>query len=89
METLTWKQFGCLPRSLRIRGEIIFDHGPDRADIHHPLREGSVGYILSNTPPFDFIRFSRVEEVVAAAARSASGIGTSCNVAPARVEANK
>jgi len=89
METMTWKQFGCLPHSLRIRGEIVFRHGPDGADIHHPLREGSVGYILSNTPPFDFIRFSRVEEVHAVAAGLANGLVACSNVAPARVEANK
>jgi len=41
METLTWKQFGRLPHSLRVRGEIVFNHGPDRADIHHPLRDAA------------------------------------------------
>jgi len=89
METLTWKQFGCLPRSSGIRGEIVFNHGPDCADIHHPLRDASVGYILSNPPPSDFIRFCRVEEVRAVAARSANGVATSSNVAPVLQEANE
>jgi len=88
METLTWKQFGCLPRSLHVRGEVVFKHGPNRADIHHPLREASVGYILSNTPLFDSIRFCRVEEVGPAAARSGNGLATSSNFAPVRQEAN-
>jgi len=86
METLTWKEFGRLPHSLRVRGEIVFNHGPDRADIHHPLRDASVGYILSNTPPFDFIRFCRVDELPTVAARSANG-GLTGNMAPIRQEA--
>jgi len=88
METLTWKQFGSLPHSLRVRGEIVFSHGPDRADIHHPLRDASVGYILSNTPPFDSIRFCRVAEVPTVAVRSANDGLTSSYIVPFRKEAD-
>ena len=87
METLTWKQFGCLPLSLRIRGGI--NDGPDRAYIHHPLRDWSVGYILYSTLDFDVIRFCRVKEVRTFAARSANGGPASSNVAPACLEANE
>ena len=61
METLSWKDLSSLPRNLHIRGEVIFEHGPDRADIHHPLRDSSVGYILSHTPPFSSVRMCRVD----------------------------
>jgi len=61
METMTWKQFASLPRNLDIDGEVTFEHGPARADIHHFIREASVGYILSHWPPFDSIRMCRID----------------------------
>ena len=56
METLTWDQFSALPPNLHVCGEVVFKHGPDYADIHHPLRKASVAYILCHVSKFDSIR---------------------------------
>jgi len=73
METLAWKEFCSFPCSLRVRGEITFHHGPDRADIHRPVQEASVDYILSSVPAFDSIRIYDVDSSERSRARLKGG----------------
>ena len=61
METMTWEEFASLPRTLHVRGELIFRRGPGQADIHQPFRYSSVGYILSHSRVFDSIRFFQLD----------------------------
>ena len=61
MDLLTHAEFAALAGGLRVDGCIVFDHGPDRAAIHHEIKDKSVRYTLSLYPAFDSIRISRLD----------------------------
>jgi hypothetical protein len=60
MEIMTRGKFAALPGEQRVDACIVFDHGPDRATIHHDVRDKSVRYTLSLYPLFDSIRVTRL-----------------------------
>jgi hypothetical protein len=60
MEMMTREKFAALPGEQRVDACIVFDHGPDRAAIHHEVRNESVRYTLSLYPLFDAIRITRL-----------------------------
>ena len=57
---MTRAEFTALPGVQHVNAEITFDHGPDRAAIHHDIRDASVRYVLSRYPAFDSIRINRL-----------------------------
>lgn len=77
MKTMTRAEFAALPDAQQLDAEITFDHGPERAAIHHDIRGASVGYVLSRYPAFDSIRIIRVitpqTSVYASASMRAAG----------------
>ncbi len=88
METLTWKQLSGPPRSMRVRGEMVFNHGPDRADIHHPLRDSwaissPARLLLISSESVAWTRFGRLLPNRRVAAPSSGKIG------PVRQEAKE
>jgi hypothetical protein len=54
--TMTREEFAALPDAQDLDIEITFDHGPERATIHHYIRGASVQYVLSRYAAFDSIR---------------------------------
>ena len=60
MEIMTRAEFATLPGEQHVDACITFDHGPDRAAIHHGVKDASVRYILSLYPVFDAIRTTRL-----------------------------
>ena len=63
MGKMTRAEFTALPGVQHVNAEITFDHGPDRAAIHHDIRDTSVRHVLSRYPAFDSIR---VDQLIAA-----------------------
>ncbi len=60
MERMTRRQFSALPSGQHVDASVTFDHGSDRAAIHHDVRDASVRYILQLYPAFDSIRVTRM-----------------------------
>jgi hypothetical protein len=60
LDLLTRTEFSALAGGLRVDGCIVFDHGPDRAAIHHEIKDKSARYTLSLYPVFDSIRITRL-----------------------------
>ena len=60
MDIMTREQFAALPGDQHVDACITFDHGPDRAAIHHEIKNASVRYTLSLYPAFDSIRITRL-----------------------------
>lgn len=60
MEAMTRAEFAALPGEQHVDAYITFDHGADRAAIHHDVEDASVQYTLSLYPAFDSIRITRL-----------------------------
>jgi hypothetical protein len=60
MEEMTRAEFAALPGEQPVDAWIAFDHGPDRAAIHHNVKNAGVRYTLSLYPAFDSIRITRL-----------------------------
>ena len=60
---MTRAEFAALPGDDQVDVEITFNHGPQRAAIHHDLRRASIRYVLSRYPAFDSIRIVRANAV--------------------------
>ena len=77
-EMMTRATFAALPGERQVDACITFDHGPDRAAIHHDIKDASVRYILSLYPAFDSIRITRLiaPQLSAYAVECADGTAT-------------
>jgi hypothetical protein len=60
MEIMTRAKFAALPGEQHVDACIVFDHGPDRAAIHHDIKDKNVRYTLSLYPVFDSISITRL-----------------------------
>ena len=60
LDILTRAEFAALAGGLHVDARIIFDHGPDRAAIHHYIKDMNVRYTLSLYPVFDSISITRL-----------------------------
>jgi hypothetical protein len=56
---MTRAEFAALPGDQHVSAYITFNHGPDRAAIHHDIKDASVRYTLSRYPTFESIRITR------------------------------
>ena len=59
-KTMTCAEFAALPGGQHVDADITFDHGADRAAIHHDVKDATVRYILALYPIFDSIRITRL-----------------------------
>jgi len=60
LRTMTRPEFAALPGAQHVDAYITFDHGADRAAIHHDLKDATVRYTLALYPIFDSIRITRL-----------------------------
>ena len=59
-ETMTRAELAALPGEQHMDAYVTFEHGPDRAAIHHGVKDASVRYILMLYPDFASIRITRL-----------------------------
>lgn len=55
MKIMSRAEFATLPQERHVKACITFEHGADRAAIHHGVDGASVGYTLGRYPQFDSI----------------------------------